>query len=321
MTAGFEEFQILLERVRTEIHKVVIGQDEAIRQALIVILSGQHALIEGVPGLAKTLLARTLARILGCPFARIQFTPDLMPADITGTSVFNLRTNEFTLLRGPVFTTFLLADEINRAPAKTQSALLQAMQEREVTIDRETYPLSPAFTVFATQNPIESEGTYPLPEAQKDRFMLKISMVWPERADELTLLERMLGDDAPESALARGDAEVILDEASLPAFRNTLRLVAFRPEITGYILDVVRSTRNSDNILSGAGPRAAQSLLLASRANAALEGRDFVTPDDVRTMSAPVLEHRIILRPEAEIEGVTATEAVASLLKEIPVPR
>lgn len=321
MTAGFEEFQILLERVRREIHKVVIGQDEAIRQALIVIISGQHALIEGVPGLAKTLLARTLARILGCPFARIQFTPDLMPADITGTSVFNLRTNEFTLLRGPVFTTFLLADEINRAPAKTQSALLQAMQEREVTIDRETYTLSPAFTVFATQNPIESEGTYPLPEAQKDRFMLKISMGWPERADELTLLERMLGDDAPESALARGDAQVILDESSLPAFRNTLRLVAFRPEITGYILDVVRSTRNSDNILSGAGPRAAQSLLLASRANAALEGRDFVTPDDVRTMAAPVLEHRIILRPEAEIEGVTATEAMASLLKEIPVPR
>jgi MoxR-like ATPase len=321
MTAGFEEFQALLERVRTEIHKVIIGQDEAIRQALVVILSGQHALIEGVPGLAKTLLARTLARILGCPFARIQFTPDLMPADITGTGVFNLQTSEFALVRGPIFTTFLLADEINRAPAKTQSALLQAMQEREVTIDRETHPLSPSFTVFATQNPIESEGTYPLPEAQKDRFMLKIPMSWPERADELTLLERMLADDAPESTLARGEPDVVLDEERMPALRAALRLVTIRPEITGYILDVVRRTRTSDNILSGAGPRAAQSLLLASRANAALDGRDFVTPDDVRAMSAAVLEHRILLRPEAEIEGVTAVEVVADILKEIAVPR
>jgi MoxR-like ATPase len=321
MNAGFEEFQALLERVRAEIHKVIIGQDDAIRQALIVILSGQHALIEGVPGLAKTLLARTLARILGCPFARIQFTPDLMPADITGTNVFNLQSNEFALVRGPIFTTFLLADEINRAPAKTQSALLQAMQEREVTIDRETHMLSPSFTVFATQNPIESEGTYPLPEAQKDRFMLKIQMGWPERADELLLLERMLADDAPESALARGEPDVVLDEARMPALRAALRLVSIRPEITGYILDVVRRTRTSDNILSGAGPRAAQSLLLASRANAALDGRDFVTPDDVRAMAAAVLEHRILLRPEAEIEGVTAVEVVTGILKDIPVPR
>jgi MoxR-like ATPase len=321
MIANFEEFQTLLGRVRHEIHKVIIGQDAAVRQALIVILSGQHALIEGVPGLAKTLLARTLARILGCPFARIQFTPDLMPADITGTNVFNLQSGGFTLVRGPIFTSFLLADEINRAPAKTQSALLQAMQEREVTIDRETHALSPAFTVFATQNPIESEGTYPLPEAQKDRFMLKIPMTWPERADELNLLERMLSDDAPESALARGDAEIVLDEARMPALRAALRMVAIRPEITGYILDVVRRTRTSDNILSGAGPRAAQSLLLASQGNAALEARDFVTPDDVRAMATAVLEHRIVLRPEAEIEGVTAAEAMAGVLKEVPVPR
>jgi MoxR-like ATPase len=321
MIAGFEELQSLLERVRNEIHKVIIGQDDAIRQTLIVILAGQHALIEGVPGLAKTLLARTLARILGCPFARIQFTPDLMPADITGTNVFDLRSSEFALMRGPIFTTFLLADEINRAPAKTQSALLQAMQEREVTIDRETHVLSPAFTVFATQNPIESEGTYPLPEAQKDRFMLKIAMGWPERADELTLLERMLADDAPETSLARGEAAVVLDEGQMPGLRAALRLVTIRPEITGYILDLVRRTRVSDNILSGAGPRAAQSLLLASRGNAALDGRDFVTPDDVRAMSAAVLEHRIVLRPEAEIEGVTATEAITGILKEIAVPR
>jgi MoxR-like ATPase len=321
MIAAFEDLQALLERVRGEIHKVIIGQDEAVRQALIVVLCGQHALIEGVPGLAKTLLARTLGRVLGCPFARIQFTPDLMPADITGTNVFNLRTSEFTLVRGPIFTSFLLADEINRAPAKTQSALLQAMQEREVTIDRETHTLSPAFTVFATQNPIESEGTYPLPEAQKDRFMLKINMGWPSREDELNLLERMLAGNAPESTLARGDSEVLLNEESMPALRGALRLVAIRPEITGYILDIVRRTRTSDNILSGAGPRAAQSLLLASRANAALEGRDYVTPDDVRAMSSAVLEHRVLLRPEAEIEGVTAAEAMTALLREIPVPR
>jgi len=321
MTAAFEDLQVLLERVRSEIHKVIIGQDDAVRHALIVVLCGQHALIEGVPGLAKTLLARTLGRVLGCPFARIQFTPDLMPADITGTNVFNLRTSEFTLVRGPIFTTFLLADEINRAPAKTQSALLQAMQEREVTIDRETYRLSPAFTVFATQNPIESEGTYPLPEAQKDRFMLKINMGWPAREDELNLLERMLADEAPESTLARGDAEVLLDEERMPALRGSLRLITIRPEITAYILDIVRRSRTSDNILSGAGPRAAQSLLLASRANAALDGRDFVTPDDVRALAPAVLEHRVLLRPEAEIEGVTAAEAMSSLLREIPVPR
>jgi MoxR-like ATPase len=321
MIANIEELQALLERVRGEIRKIIIGQDDAVRQALIVILAGQHALIEGVPGLAKTLLARTLARILGCPFARIQFTPDLMPADITGTNVFNLKTNEFTLVRGPIFTSFLLADEINRAPAKTQSALLQAMQEREVTIDRETHLLSSAFTVFATQNPIESEGTYPLPEAQKDRFMLRITMGWPEREHELALLDRMLGGDAPEDSLMRGDVQPVLDEAQMPKLRAALALIAVRPELTAYILDVVRRTRSSDNVLSGAGPRAAQSLLLAARGHAALEGRNFVTPDDVRAMAAPVLEHRIILRPEAEIEGVTSAETVAGLLREVAVPR
>src|SRR5450432_1258522 len=192
MTERLERLHQILNGARSEVAKIIIGQEEAIDRALIVILAQQHALLEGVPGVAKTLLVRTLAQVLGCEFARIQFTPDLMPADITGTSVFNLQRNEFSLVKGQIFTSFLLADEINRAPAKTQSALLQAMQEREVTIDRETHALSPNFTVFATQNPIESEGTYPLPEAQKDRFMLKISMGWPERDDELNLLQRML---------------------------------------------------------------------------------------------------------------------------------
>src|SRR5713226_4847967 len=204
MNANLEKLMAVLESVRREVRKVIIGQNEVLDQALIVIFTGQHALIEGVPGIAKTLLVRTLAHVLGSQFMRIQFTPDLMPADITGTNVFNLQRNEFTLVKGPVFTSFLLADEINRAPAKTQSALLQAMQERVVTIDRDTQALSSGFTVFATQNPIEFEGTYPLPEAQKDRFLIKIAMACPERSDEMALAQRMLGKEAPEAQLARG---------------------------------------------------------------------------------------------------------------------
>src|SRR6266496_6738506 len=214
---NIERLKEVLAQARHETGKVIIGQHEVIERALIAIFTGSHALIEGVPGVAKTLLVRTLAQVLGCEFARIQFTPDLMPADITGTNVFNLQRNEFSLIKGPIFTSFLLADEINRAPAKTQSALLQAMQERAVTIDRETHPLPSNFTVFATQNPIEYEGTYPLPEAQKDRFMLKISMTWPNRDEELTLAQRMLGTDSPEETLARGAVEACVGAADLPA--------------------------------------------------------------------------------------------------------
>src|ERR1700757_560074 len=210
MTERLEQLQNTLACAREEVCKVILGQDAAIDAALIVILARQHALIEGVPGVAKTLLARTLAHVLGCEFARIQFTPDLMPADITGTNVFNLSRNEFTLVRGPVFTSFLLADEINRAPAKTQSALLQAMQERTVTIDRETHALPENFTVFATQNPIEYEGTYPLPEAQKDRFMLKITMKTPDRAEELALAQRTMGKESPEAMLNSGAVQPVI---------------------------------------------------------------------------------------------------------------
>jgi MoxR-like ATPase len=309
----------VLERVRREVHKVIIGQNDVVDQALIVIFTGHHALIEGVPGIAKTLLTRTLARVLGCEFARIQFTPDLMPADITGTNVFNLQRSEFTLVKGPVFTSFLLADEINRAPAKTQSALLQAMQERVVTIDRETHPLPANFTVFATQNPIEYEGTYPLPEAQKDRFMFKIVMRSPERADELALAARMLGNDSPEQTLPTVEACVQSEE--LAELKLSLNDVLIRDELVGYLVDVVRKTRAHESVLVGAGPRATQALLLASRARAALEGRDFVTPDDIRAMAPPVLEHRLILRPEFEIEGLDELEVVTKILGEIPVPR
>src|SRR5438552_4441544 len=210
MHANVDELKETLARARQELAKVIIGQNDVVDKALITIFTGHHALIEGVPGVAKTLLVRTLAHVLGCEFARIQFTPDLMPADITGTNVFNLQRNEFTLIKGPVFTSFLLADEINRAPAKTQSALLQAMQERVVTIDRDTHALSPNFTVFATQNPIEYEGTYPLPEAQKDRFMLKVCMTCPEREEELLLAQRTLGKESPEATLARGAVQGVI---------------------------------------------------------------------------------------------------------------
>jgi MoxR-like ATPase len=321
MTEQLERFQQGLDRARTEIRKVILGQDRVIDQALIVILTRQHALIEGVPGIAKTLLVRVFARVTGETFSRIQFTPDLMPADITGTSVFNLQRNEFNFIPGPVFTTFLLADEINRAPAKTQSALLQAMQERTVTIDRETHRLSPGFTVFATQNPIEFEGTYPLPEAQKDRFMVKIAMSFPEREEEVSLASRMLGTEAPEAVFESGAVEPVLGAGELDRMREALADVAAREELVRYAVDIVRKTRTHESILVGAGPRATQSLLLASRAAAAIEGRDFVTPDDVRAMSFGVLDHRIVLRPESEIEGVRTQEVLEAIFKEIPVPR
>jgi MoxR-like ATPase len=320
MTERLEQLQQTLGTAREEVRKVILGQDEAIDAALIVILARQHALIEGVPGVAKTLLARTLAHVLGCDFARIQFTPDLMPADITGTNVFNLARNEFTLMRGPVFTSFLLADEINRAPAKTQSALLQAMQERMVTIDRETHCLPDNFTVFATQNPIEYEGTYPLPEAQKDRFLLKIPVAPPDRDHELELARRTLGQDAPETALGRGEVRAVLGPGELSKAREALEDVSMRDEIAGYIVDIARRTRTHESILVGAGPRATQALVVASRAHAALATRDFVTPDDVKALAVPVLEHRLILRPEFEIEGMTATEAVHKILEGVAVP-
>jgi MoxR-like ATPase len=321
MNENIEQLKDVLTRAKQEVAKVIIGQNEVVERALIAIFTNNHALIEGVPGVAKTLLVRTLARVLGCDYARIQFTPDLMPADITGTNVFNLQKNEFTLIKGPVFTSFLLADEINRAPAKTQSALLQAMQERQVSIDRDTHKLPANFTVFATQNPIEYEGTYPLPEAQKDRFMLKISMVAPEREEELLLAKRMLGKEAPEAMLFSGAVQEVITAEHLAKLRSELDNLTMREELVAYLVDIVRASRKHESVLVGAGPRATQALLLASRALAAISGRDFVTPDDIKTMAIPVLEHRIILRPEFEIEGVSVNEVIQKILQEVAVPR
>jgi MoxR-like ATPase len=319
---SIEQLQEVLNRTRAEIAKVIIGQQTVVDQALVTIFAGQHALVEGVPGVAKTLLVRTLAKVLGCEFGRIQFTPDLMPADIVGTNVYNMKENGFTLVKGPVFTTFLLADEINRAPAKTQSALLQAMQERNVTIDRETHQLSPNFSVFATQNPIEYEGTYPLPEAQKDRFLLKITMECPEAADEVLLAQRSLSTEAaPEQVLHAESVAPVLTADALTACRQALETVAIREELIHYAVAIVRKSRAFSSILVGAGPRATQALLLASRVNAALRGRDFVSPDDIKYLAIPVLSHRLVLRPEFEIEGLTVEEVIQELLTTVTVPR
>ena len=318
---NLDQFQTAVENILAGIRKVIIGQDEVVRYSLVVVLTNQHALIEGVPGLGKTLLARSLAAALGCDFKRIQFTPDLMPADITGTNIFNLQRNEFSLVKGPLFTTFLLADEINRAPAKTQSALLQAMQERLVTIDRETHVLPPNFTVFATQNPIEYEGTYPLPEAQKDRFMLKITMKAPDRTEELVLAQRTMTRDAPETLLAAGAVQPVIKAQDLAELRDQLAAIVMRDELIGYLVDIIRATRQHESVLVGAGPRATQSLIMSSRAYAVMSGRDFVTPDDIKTMALPVLEHRLILRPEFEIEGLTVAEVIQQILQQIAVPR
>ena len=321
MDGMLDRLHEVLLRARQEVAKVIIGQEDVVDKALIVIFTNHHALVEGVPGIAKTLLVRTLAHVLGCEFNRIQFTPDLMPADIVGTNVFNLKSDEFTLAKGPVFTTFLLADEVNRAPAKTQSALLQAMQERMVTIDRVTYPLPKNFTVFATQNPVEYEGTYPLPEAQKDRFMLRITMDYPAREEELTLARRMLGQDSPEAVLALGHVNPVIGDQELDTLRQCLQRITLRSELMDYLVDIVRTTRTHGSVHVGAGPRATQALLLSGRAHAAMAGRDFVVPDDIKAMAGPVLEHRIILRPEYEIEGYTVPEVIQQILKEVAVPR
>ena len=316
-----EQVKNALTEARAEIAKVIIGQQHVVDHALIAIFTGHHVLVEGVPGVGKTLLVRTLARVLGGDFGRVQFTPDLMPADITGTSVYNLKDNAFTLVKGPVFTSFLLADEINRAPAKTQSALLQAMQEREVTIDNETHALPPSFTVFATQNPIEYEGTYPLPEAQKDRFMFKVRVDYPNRDEELDLAGRMLGSEAPEAVLDSGALRQVLTQDRIAALRAALQQITVKPELVAYAVDIVRSTRQHEAVMVGAGPRATQALILASRARATLEMRDFVTPDDMRALAEPILGHRLVLRPEFEIEGATITEVIQHLLETVPVPR
>lgn len=308
-------------RVRDALSRVIVGQSEAIDLALVTMLAGGHALIEGVPGVGKTLLVKTLARAVAGEFQRIQFTPDLMPADVTGTSVFDLKTQEFRLVRGPIFANFLLADEINRAPAKTQSALLEAMQERQVTIDRATYGLPSVFVVFATQNPIEHQGTYPLPEAQKDRFLVKIRIGYPRVEDENKLARIVAEGKSPERRLMEELRTPVLEPGELEQLRAATSRVRVSEAISDYIVRLVRQTRQHAAVWIGAGPRATLALLAASQALAALEERDFVIPEDVKTLAVPVLEHRMLLRPEFEMEGVELREVISSVLEGVEVPR
>ncbi|MGH9393384.1 MAG: AAA family ATPase [Terriglobales bacterium] len=319
--AAAENVRAALAELRAAVGRVMVGQAEVIELALVTLLCGGHALIEGVPGVGKTLLVKALARCVGGEFQRVQFTPDLMPADITGTNVFDLRTQEFRLARGPVFTHFLLADEINRAPAKTQAALLEAMQERQVTIDRVSYKLPGTFTVFATQNPLEHQGTYPLPEAQQDRFLLKIKMDYPTQEEESELAESMARNDAPEARLERAIPRAVLTPEGWEQLRANLEAIEIQPATAGYAVQVVRATRRHEAVLVGAGPRATQAFIRASRVWAALEGRDYVIPEDIKALAGPVLEHRCILRPEFELERVESGEVLRGVLEKVAVPR
>jgi MoxR-like ATPase len=307
-------------RLRAEVHKVVVGQDRALDLMLVALLSDGHVLVEGVPGTAKTLLARAFAAALGIGFNRIQFTPDLMPGDVLGTNLFDFRTNAFMLTKGPIFTDVLVADEINRTPPKTQAALLQAMQERAVTIDGRTHPLSAGFMVIATQNPIEQEGTYPLPEAQLDRFLFKISVSYPARDEEREMV-RVHGHRTVTPAISEFGIVPVTGLAELVAMRRAVAAIRLEEPIVDYVVDLVRATRGRPALLCGASPRSATMLATAARARAAIEGRPFVIPDDVKALALPVLRHRVVLAPGAEIEGLTADAAVARVLEEVGAPR
>ncbi|HEY6121055.1 MAG TPA: MoxR family ATPase [Pyrinomonadaceae bacterium] len=306
--------------IRSELSKVIVGQEDAIEQILVAVLAEGHALIEGVPGTAKTLTVKTLARIINASFNRIQFTPDLMPSDITGTNVFNIATATFNLRRGPVFTDILLADEINRTPPKTQAALLEAMEERQVTIDGEAHQLSPIFTVLATENPIEYEGTYPLPEAQLDRFLLKILLDYPDEADEQQIVANW---DSGFNSRRLDQVDIIpLNEPdAISHCRITVSRANMEPGVQRYAVDIVRRTRNHPFIHYGASPRASVALFLCSKALAAIRGRAFATPDDVRDVARPVLRHRLALRAEAELDGATPDAVISDILKSAEVPR
>ena len=309
-----------LVALRSEIGKAVVGQDAAVTGLVIALLADGHVLLEGVPGVAKTLLVRSLAQALEVDTKRVQFTPDLMPGDVTGSLVYDARSAEFSFRAGPVFTNLLLADEINRTPPKTQAALLEAMEERQVSVDGEPRPRPSPFMVIATQNPVEYEGTYPLPEAQLDRFLLKLVLPLPERGQEVEVLSRHASGFDPRD-LASAGLDAVASPADLLAAREQVRTIGASQEILGYIVDLVRATRDAPSVALGASPRGATALLAAARAWAWLSGRAFITPDDVKALALPVLRHRIELRAEAELEGVTAKAIVTGALRSVAVPR
>jgi MoxR-like ATPase len=315
-----ETVRDIATRLREQCHRVIVGQDQAIDLLLVSLLSEGHVLFEGVPGVAKTLLARTFATSLSLAFGRVQFTPDLMPGDIIGTNLFNFQTNTFTLTKGPIFTELLLADEINRTPPKTQAALLQAMQERAVTIDTATYELGDGFMVIATQNPIEQEGTYPLPEAQLDRFLFKVVLGYPSRDEERAIVHRH-GHRTTMPKLAEFDLRPVADLGTIAAMRAAISQIKVSDAIIDYIVDLVRATRERPSISYGASPRAATMLTTAARSYAAMAGRDFVLPDDIKALAVPALRHRVVLAPGAEIEGLTTEQVVRQIVEQVAAPR
>jgi len=315
---NLEELNSTAEKIKQQLQNIVIGQEEMLEQILIAILADGHILIEGVPGVAKTLTAKLFAKSISANFSRIQFTPDLMPSDVTGTSIFNMSKSEFEFMQGPIFSNIVLIDEINRAPAKTQAALFEVMEERQVTIDGTTYKMEEPFIVFATQNPIEQEGTYRLPEAQLDRFIFKIKVDYPTKENEVTILTN--------SNLRKGkdeddDIKPIITKQEISNFRQTVKQIYIDENIIKYITEIISKTRNNNALFLGASPRASLNIMNASKALAAIKKRDFVIPDDIKTVAYPILRHRLLLTPEKEMEGITTEKIIKQIIEGVEVPR
>ena len=315
---ALDDFAARMAQLRSEVARVIVGQQQTVDLILTAVVAGGHVLIEGVPGVAKTLLARLVARLIDCRFSRLQFTPDLMPSDVLGTTVFNMKTQEFDFHPGPVFADVVLVDEVNRAPAKTQAALFEVMEERQVTIDGTTHALGDAFTILATQNPVEQEGTYKLPEAQTDRFLMKITMGYPSLDDEVAILER---HHANRQLVQLGDVKPVLSREQLRAYRSLLKDVFVEPSLLRYIAAIVQQTRQSKAVFLGASPRASVGMLNAAKAYALLQGRDFVVPDDIQRVAPSILQHRLILTAEAEMEGRTPLLVAQRLMERVEVPK
>ncbi len=320
LSQSLAEAHALVEQVKAELNKVLIGQEQVVEQVMVALLASGHVLVEGVPGLGKTLLVRAIAKLFGGKFGRIQFTPDLMPSDITGHSMFDMDAKKFVVRKGPVFTNLLLADEINRAPAKTQAALLEVMEEQRVTIDGESYVVDKPFMVLATQNPIEQEGTYPLPEAEVDRFMLKVFISYPDLEDEIALVNKLsIADQSNKNYLE--DMPKVLDEAKLIALRSLTDHITCDDLVLDYAVRIVRATREWPGLIKGAGPRGSIYLVKAAKARALIGGEDYITPDDIKAVALPVLRHRVVLSADREIEGVSADQVLSEILQEVGAPR